>query len=128
MPFPQAKDLGQPSREALWRSGTQISNHRRLLRARRERPRGGAAEQCHEVAPLHRAHPDPRIMGSIAAGQNRASQQKRPAHVRFGSKADERRSGAMSALPPKADIDRRHGIVRFVSEADIGKRWPTSLP
>jgi len=84
MPFPQAKDLGQPSREALWRSGTQISNHRRLLRARRERPRGGAAEQCHEVAPLHRAHPDPRIMGSIAAGQNRASQQKRPAHVRFG--------------------------------------------
>ena len=36
MPFPQAKDLGQPSREALWRSGTQISNHRRLLRARRD--------------------------------------------------------------------------------------------
>ena len=46
MPFPQAKDLGQPSREALWRSGTQISNHRRLLRARRERPRHRcAAEQ-----------------------------------------------------------------------------------
>src|SRR5262249_34988902 len=30
---------------------------------------------------------NPRIMGSIAC-QPRASQQKRPAHVRFGSKAD----------------------------------------
>src|SRR5262245_19449383 len=35
--------------------------HRRLLRACCERPRGHpAAEHCHEVAPLHRAHPRPK--------------------------------------------------------------------
>jgi hypothetical protein len=27
--------------------------------------------------------------------------------------------GSMSALPPKADVDRRHGDVRKVPEADI---------
>ena len=34
----------------------------------------------------------------------------------------------MSALPPKADIGWACRDVRFVSKADIGKRWPTSLP
>src|SRR5262249_44120956 len=60
----------------------------RLLRLRRERPRRRrAAEQRNELAPLHRADPKPKDRGSIA-GQSRASQQKRPTHVRFGSKAD----------------------------------------
>ncbi len=50
--------------------------------------------------------PNPRIIRSIA-GHGRASQQKRLAHVRFGSKGDERHSRATSALPPKADIAAR---------------------
>src|SRR5262245_57105224 len=37
------------------RQAAEISNHRhcRLLRSRRERPRGRAAEQCYELAALH---------------------------------------------------------------------------
>jgi len=61
---------------------------RALLRARRERPcHRRAAEQRDELAPLHRADPKPKHHGSIA-GQGRASQQKRPLNVRFGSAAD----------------------------------------
>src|SRR5215813_11672582 len=34
----------------------------------------------------------------------------------------------MSALSPKADRQQTPLDVRFMPEADIGKRWPTSLP
>src|SRR5262249_48082605 len=37
--------------------------HRRLLRARRERPRRRAAEQRDELAPIHRARPSPKDHG-----------------------------------------------------------------
>src|SRR5262249_47107086 len=37
--------------------------HRRLLRARRERPRRRAAEQRDELAPIHRARPRPKDHG-----------------------------------------------------------------
>src|SRR5262249_114854 len=39
----------------LWRCAVEESDHRhrRLLRARRERPRGGTAEKRDEVAPVH---------------------------------------------------------------------------
>ena len=59
---------------------------------------------------LHRADPRAKDHGSIA-GQGRASQQKRPAHVRFGSIATDRHAGAargMSALPPIATGLMRH--------------------
>src|SRR5262249_11952941 len=41
-------------------------------------------------------------------------------NVRFGSKADIRGVRAMSALPPKADMDQSGCDVRFVPKADIG--------
>ena len=41
------------------------------------------------------------------------------ADVRFGSGADIMRALAMSALPPKADIERGDGHVRFVPKADM---------
>src|SRR5262245_4362560 len=52
--------------------------------SRGERPRSRAAEQRNEIAPLHRADSKPKDDGTIA-GQGRASQQKRPAHVSYGS-------------------------------------------
>ena len=36
----------------------------------------------------------------------------------LGQKQTPRHHGAMSALPPKADIERRDGHVRFVPKAD----------
>jgi hypothetical protein len=39
----------------------------------------------------------------------------------LGQKQTWRFETAMSAIPPKADIVRRGGNVRFVPEADIGK-------
>src|SRR5262245_9404240 len=55
------------------------------LRPRGERPCGhSAAEERNELAPLHRADPNPMMVANIA-GQGGASQQKRAAHVRFGS-------------------------------------------
>src|SRR5262249_14891067 len=48
------------------------------------------------------------------AGQGRASQQKRPAHVRFGSGADIARLLAMSAFSLKADKAQTCRHVRFV--------------
>jgi len=37
----------------------------------------------------------------------------------LGQKRTKRQLAAMSALPPKADIDRRYDIVRFVPQADF---------
>src|SRR5262249_50315372 len=57
----------------------------RLLRARRERPSCRCtAEQCDELAPPHGAYPKARDHGLSIAGQARASQQSRAAHVRSG--------------------------------------------
>src|SRR5262245_62439286 len=72
--------------------GRPISNksdyrRNRLLRARRERPRRRTtAKKRDELPPPHGLSPRLGILS--IAGQSRASQQKRPAHVRFGSKAD----------------------------------------
>src|ERR1700730_7516673 len=60
------------------------------------------------------AHPKAKDRGISIAGQDRASQQKRTVHVRFGSIATEEAEAArprMSALRPKADMDRRDGHV-----------------
>src|SRR5262249_20699105 len=70
-----------------WSSRAQPSDNRcrRLLCARRERPGNRpTAEQGDELAALHRADPKPKEYGSIA-DYDRASQQKRSAHVRLGS-------------------------------------------
>src|SRR6516164_8636018 len=54
-------------------------------------------------------------------GSNRhfAWQQSSGPNVRFGSKADIAARRVMSALPPKADIDRHGCDVRFVPKADM---------
>src|SRR5262245_40953062 len=65
--------------------------HRRLLRARRRWPsRRTAAEKRDKFPPPHGAYPKAKdrglsIAGSWSAFRGRASQQKRPAHVRYGS-------------------------------------------
>jgi hypothetical protein len=41
-------------------------------------------------------------------------------NVRFGHKRTSKHIGAMSALPPKADIAERDRNVRFVPKADMG--------
>src|SRR5262249_61588548 len=72
--------------------------HRRLLRARRRWPsRRTAAEKRDKFPPPHGAYPKAKdrglsIAGSWSAFRGRASQQKRPAHVRYGSGADITRS------------------------------------
>src|SRR5262245_48444532 len=63
----------------------------RLLRSRRERPRRRAAEQRDELAPPHGLSPRLGILS--IAGQRRASQQKPPALVRYGSWPCENFSG-----------------------------------
>src|SRR5262249_54080354 len=76
--------LAEPGNKGcIGRSGVDESDnwHRRLLRARRERPRGyTAAEKCDEVPPPHGAYPKAKDQGrSIAGfgvGQWRASQFK----------------------------------------------------
>src|SRR5262245_24798381 len=79
----------------------------------RERPRRRrAAEERDELAPLHRADPNPMIVGSIA-GQGCASQQKRPAHVRYGSKADICSAKKHVRFTPNSDIDCVFRHVRF---------------
>jgi hypothetical protein len=55
-----------------------------LLRARRERPRGRTTEDHNELAPSHRDDPKPKDHAEYSR-RGRASQQKRPTHVRFGS-------------------------------------------
>ena len=83
----------------------QKSDHRHCpLRARRERPCGcAAAEKGDEIEPPHGV--TPKDLGSSIAGRGRASQQKRPAHVRFGSFSSDRHAPdarGMSASPPRA--------------------------
>src|SRR5262249_31876689 len=75
----------------------------RLLHPRRERPRDSrATKRRDELASPHGRTPRPRITNYSRS--RCASQQKRPAHVRFGSKASKPiRSGrrSMSALLQK---------------------------
>jgi hypothetical protein len=54
----------------------------------------------------------------VIAGQARASQQKRPTNVRFGSKADIELGPRHVRFTPKADIAQHDGNVRFVPKAD----------
>ena len=78
-------ERAQPAREQLGRLLAKKSDHRprSLLRARRNRPSGyNAAEKCDEFPPPHGAYPKAKDHGSSIAGQGRASQQKRPLHVR----------------------------------------------
>src|SRR5262249_11743010 len=77
----------------------QKSDHRHCpLRARRERPCGcAAAEKGDEIAPPHGAYP--KDLGSSIVGRGRASQQKRPAHVRFGSSATSHPPAAVAPCP-----------------------------
>src|SRR6516164_10431167 len=57
-----------------------------------------------------------------------ASQQNWPLHVRFGSKAEILDLSTRCPLyPPKADIDRRGGNVRFVPEPDLCSATKTAL-
>src|SRR5262245_48983584 len=84
-----------------------------LLRPRRDRPRRRAAEQCDELAPPHGACPKARDHGLSIAGQARASQQKRAAHVRSGSDRAIRRRFVIyttvggSALTTAAPVSRQ---------------------
>src|SRR5262249_19196166 len=55
-------------------------------------------EQRDQLAPFHRDDPKPRTMRSIA-GQGRASQQKRPLIVRFGSFTSHPPAANLSACP-----------------------------
>src|SRR5262249_17698451 len=92
--------------EAGGRSAAKETHHRQrwLLRARRQRPRSRTPDERDELAPLHLMTPSPRTMPSIA-GRSRASQQKRPPYVRFGSIAPDRYdrdARPMSASPPIA--------------------------
>src|SRR5262245_27919364 len=64
----------------------------------RERPRRSTTEQRDQLAPFHRDDPKPRTMRSIA-GQGRASQQKRPLIVRFGSFTSHPPAANLSACP-----------------------------
>src|SRR5262249_3703248 len=78
--------------------------HRRLLRPRRQRTCCRRTAEHDELAPSHGAHPRPGSRPSIA-GQARASQQKRAAHVRSGSFTSLwllRSTVRMSASHPKA--------------------------
>src|SRR5215467_13153380 len=46
----------------------------------------------------------------------------------LGHKRTKRHLGAMSALPPKADIERHDGPVRFVPIGDLSRRSNVSCP
>jgi len=56
-----------------------------LLRVRRQRPHCRAANKVDEFAPPHGAYPKARDHGLSIAGHADPSQQKRPAHLHFGS-------------------------------------------
>jgi hypothetical protein len=51
-----------------------------------------------------------------------------PVNVRFGSSADIRSKDAMSALPPKADINGCIFDVRFVPKAEMSWLVSAKLP
>src|SRR5215471_2133774 len=65
-------------------------------------------------------NPKAKDHGSSIAGQARASQQKRPAHVRFGSKADIASCLDFVRFTPKADKQQMTRFVCFVPKADSG--------
>src|SRR5262249_36204000 len=69
--------------------------HCRLLRARRQRPRGNATKSREELAPPHVAYPAPKIidLANIADHRWSASQQRAAPDVRIGSTA------AVSVMP-----------------------------
>src|SRR6266545_1031195 len=71
-----------PASARLWRSATsprgvptrrlaaEIADRRRLLRARRERPRRRAAEQRDELAPLHSITPSARASSVVGISKH----------------------------------------------------------
>src|SRR5215471_12369125 len=79
-----------------------------LLRRRRERPRRSrTADKRDELPSPHGAFPTAKDHGLSIAGQDRASQQKRPAHVRFGSTATEAIDGRDFECPLQCDTQSR---------------------
>src|SRR5262245_2164759 len=80
--FQALAECGKTRCHAIRRPAVEKADHRhrRLLRARRERPcRHTAAEKCDEFPPPHGAYPKAKDHGSTIAGQGRTSQQKPPA-------------------------------------------------
>ena len=102
-------------RSRLFRLGSEVPgdfsrvNPLALLRPRRERPRRSrTADKRDELPSPHGAFPTAKDHGLSIAGQDRASQQKRPAHVRFGSKADKASCLDFVRFTPKSG----HGSAR----------------
>src|SRR5262249_54070271 len=95
----------------------QKSDHRHCpLRARRERPCGcAAAEKGDEIAPPHGAYPQGSWVKYSRSG--RASQQKRPAHVRFGSFASKVVRPAYCLCPQY--LPKRTSVQRVGAEGTI---------
>src|SRR5215831_10633306 len=91
----------------------------RALRPRRERPRHRrAADQRDELAPLHRANP--KIQGSWQYSRSRRCiAAKGPLMSALGQERTSPVHLAMSALPPKADIERHDWHVRFVPYPEV---------
>ena len=76
-----------------------------------------AAEKCDEFPPPHGAYPKAKDYRSSIAGQGRASQQKRPLNVGYGSFATEAvgaTTRCMSALPRKRTNTTRPQNVRAI--------------
>ena len=112
---------------------------RRLLRTRRERP-SGYRTNCHfdEIASSHRLPQGlglrqlcdysrdlrPAEWGPIIILRGNNPQDRMSA---LGQKQTSRRVRAMSALPPKADMDQSGCDVRFVPKADKVRRSKIAL-
>src|SRR5215831_14757246 len=62
--------------------------------------------------------PDTLMQDRISPNSNKSSCNARPDHT-LGPKQAQRDRAAMSALPPKADIERHDWHVRFVPTADL---------
>src|SRR6516165_4691260 len=69
-----------------------------------QRPSDGAAEERNELAPLHRADPNPWMDRGTIAGHGRHRSNGGTTHVRLGSGADITRSPSDVRSTPKADI------------------------
>jgi hypothetical protein len=75
------------------------NRRRRLLRPRRARPDRRTTDQCDELAPPHGAYPKGHGSRSNYSMSGRASQQKRPALVRYGSIASDQRGQGFPGCP-----------------------------
>jgi hypothetical protein len=115
--FEASAKSAQTIRQRLRRPGVEQPDHRhrRLLRARRERPRrGGAADKCNEFTSPQRApllELRPAHYHAVAQERSCASQQKLRADVADGSSASRRcalDACGMSAMPPIPTELMRH--------------------